>query len=110
MKIQIEKLLARIAADFRDWQNCRMGEAGRTDIQNEMYREFVAGLRVEEGRKYIKIVSEGSVWGFINKGNNKFRVGDILKAAGWNTPALNRARGNILDGNYEIRWTGPLYL
>ena len=39
-----------------------------------------------------------------------FKKGDILKAAGYNAPALNSARGNILSGNYAIQWTGPLYL
>ena len=39
-----------------------------------------------------------------------FKKGDILKAAGYNKPALNSARGNVLDGNYAIQWTGPLYL
>lgn len=76
---------------------------------------------VDKGSKYLKIVSydsaagEGaSVWGFINKGNPKFQVGDILKAAGWKKPALNKARGNILDG-YDVlarpmRIYGPDYL
>ena len=71
------------------------------------------------GKKYIKIftVEEGeprSVWGFINVGNKKFQLGDILKAAGWAAPALNKARGNIFEG-YEIdprtsRLYGPDYL
>ena len=39
-----------------------------------------------------------------------FKKGDILKAAGYNAPALNAARGNVLTGNYLIQWTGPLYL
>ena len=39
-----------------------------------------------------------------------FKKGDILKAAGYNKPALNSARGNVLTGNYAIQWTGPLYL
>jgi len=73
----------------------------------------------KEGRKYIKIIQNGeyqrTVWGFINKTDFKhFKVGDVLKAAGWNTPALNQPRGNLLDG-YEIpmgttRLYGPDYL
>ena len=39
-----------------------------------------------------------------------FKKGDILKAAGYNAPALNQPRGNVLTGNYPIQWTGPLYL
>ena len=68
-------------------------------------------MSVKEGKKYIKIIRDRSVWGFIVKENFKhFRKGDILKAAGYNAPALNQARGNILDGGYTIQWTGPLYL
>jgi hypothetical protein len=71
------------------------------------------------GKKYIKIftVEDGqsrSVWGFINIGNDKFQVGDVLKSAGWATPALNKPRGNLYEG-YEIkpgtsRMYGPDYL
>ena len=35
--------------------------------------------------------------------------GDILKAASWNAPATNKARGNIFE-EYTVQWTGPLYL
>jgi hypothetical protein len=54
----------------------------------------------------------GSAWGFIVKTDTdkKFKKGDILKCAGWSAPARNKARGNVLDGNYPINWTGPLYL
>ena len=112
MQKEIEKLIEDINADYYDWQNCRMGPENRTEIQAKMYDEFVNQIRVEEGSKYIKIIKQGSVWGFIQKADDKngFRKGDILKAASFNAPARNKARGNILDGGYKIRWTGPYYL
>ena len=43
--------------------------------------------------------------------DKKFKAGDILKAAGYNAPARNQARGNILEGNFSwVQWTGPAYL
>ena len=67
--------------------------------------------KVMPGKKYIKIVQDTGVFCFIVKEDFKhFKKGDILKAAGWNAPALNSPRGNVLSGNYAIQWTGPLYL
>lgn len=60
-------------------------------------------------RKYLRIITGNSVWGFINLTNPKFKEGDILKSAGWNTPALNQARGNIFE-EYSVAWTGPHYI
>ena len=66
---------------------------------------------VYEGKKYIKIVQDTGVFAFVMKEDSgRFKKGDILKAAGYNKPALNSARGNVLTGNYAIQWTGPLYL
>ena len=66
---------------------------------------------VYEGKKYIKIVQGTGVFCFIAKEDFKhFKKGDILKAAGYNKPALNSARGNVLTGNSALQWTGPLYL
>lgn len=110
MEKQIAQLIEDINADYYEWQ-CAGGKP-RTEIQARMYDEFVNSVRVDEGSKYIKIVKQGSVWGFIVKTDKDklFRKGDILKAAGFNAPARNKARGNILDGGYQIRWTGPYYL
>ena len=67
--------------------------------------------KVIPGKKYIKVVQDTGVFCFIVKEDFKhFKKGDILKAAGYNAPALNSARGNVLTGNYYIQWTGPLYM
>ena len=79
------------------------------------------------GQKYIKIIicengngrqpQHKSVWGFINKSNPNFKEGDILKSAGWTTPALNKPRGNLLEIDIKtycdpnsMRIYGPDYL
>lgn len=82
-----------------------------TEVRKKMIEEFNQKVRVTEGKKYIKIIAGNSVWGFIMKDDEgKFRKGDILKAASWAAPAKNAARGNIIDGGYQIHWTGPNYL
>jgi hypothetical protein len=81
-----------------------------SDVQLKMVSAFERKVRVEEGRKYFKIVTDNSVWGFIVKtAEGKFKAGDILKAASWASPAKNAARGNVFDG-YTVSWTGPNYL
>jgi len=80
-----------------------------------MIKEFESGWKVEYKKKYIKVIQRHSVFCFIamddfEKGNKAFKKGDILKAQDWSTPALNAPRGNVLEGNYNINWTGPLYL
>ena len=104
----INGLFYDIADDFARWK--ALGDHGKPGDAAEMFNR----LSVQEGRKYLKIVktdNQKSVWGFIQKDDDgKFRAGDILKAASWASPARNKARGNILDGGYQIRWTGPEYL
>ena len=76
------------------------------------------GVTYKAGRKFCKIIitdgngGDRSVWGFINLTHEKFNEGDVLKAAGWAAPALNKARGNVLDG-YRVgsrEQYGPGYL
>ena len=87
---------------------------GRKELQGyskEQVDNWDKKTRVMPGKKYIKIVQDTGVFCFIAKEDFKhFKKGDILKAAGYNAPALNSARGNVLTGNYPIQWTGPLYL
>lgn len=72
-------------------------------------------LRAIDNQKFIKIVEvdkytgkDSRVWGFISKGlDGKFKAGDLLKSANWNTPAKNFARGNVTDpSTWKVRWTG----
>jgi len=74
--------------------------------------EFRENIKIKEGSKYIKITTENSVWGFINKKNPSFKFGDIFMAKSYAAPALNKSRGNIFEDNYKhnIAWTGPKYL
>ena len=82
-------------------------------LDNEkMRKEFCEGWAVNEGTKYIRIISKNSVWGFVvnTENDKKFKKGDLLKSAGYNKPARNAARGNVLEGGFKIEWTGPQYL
>ena len=101
------------------------------DLTNAMHErwEHTRGKTTHNysiGKKYIRVYSEengkpSSAWGFINikefqKGATgiTFKEGDVLKCAGWQTPALNAPRGNLFEG-YPIppnsmRIYGPDYL
>jgi hypothetical protein len=103
------ELELRIIEDYESFST-RGGTREMSETGKRMYDDFVNGIGYLEGSKYLKIVTERSVWGFINLGNPNFEEGDILKAAGWRAPALNKPRGNIFNNNYEISWTGPKYL
>ena len=66
---------------------------------------------LNDGQRYIRVLRDRGVFAFVVKEDSgKFKKGDILKAAGYRAPARNSARGNVLTGNYNIQWTGPLYL
>jgi hypothetical protein len=71
-----------------------------------------------KGGKYARITHQSrkfgnpSAWGFIAMDDNPskgFKKGDLLKAAGFNTPAKH-ARGNILNGDAKYDKYSPTYL
>jgi len=113
MQNQIDTLIETIKEDYLKFMT-RGGTRVLADVQDAMVEEFNNGLGYKEGKKYIKITNRNgsSVWGFIVKGEDdkKFLKGDLLKAAGFNAPARNKARGNIVEGGYTVQWTGPNYL
>ena len=73
-------------------------------------------LKLKPGRKFIKVVEDNRVWGFVAKVDGVHKglpmlKGDILKAAGWSQPAKH-SRGSIFDSEMHksFSWTGPNYL
>ena len=114
MRNEIEKLLEVMKEDYKKWSDlCADGDEHRA-INTTMYENYCEGLEVTEGSRYWKITGTSgsgtsrSVKGFIAKaGDKKFLEGDMLKAAGWASPARNFARGNVLEGDlHGARWTG----
>ena len=106
----IKNLMAGAKKDYERWST-RNGQEELKGYSKEQVDNWDNKTKIKEGKKYIKIVQDTGVFCFISKVDFKhFKKGDILKAAGYNAPALNSARGNILSGNYAIQWTGPLYL
>ena len=92
----------------------RMSTSGGKELtgySKEQVDNWDNKTKISEGKKYIKIVQDTGVFAFVMKEDSgHLKKGDILKAAGYNKPTLNSARGNVLNGNYHIQWTGPLYM
>ena len=117
----IQIMIDQAKNDYYNWTT-NHGKKDPTDTNKKIIAEYNRGFEVLDNarRKWIKIIEKednGSrrVWGFVVKNDctangRPFKRGDILKAAGWNAPALNRARGNVFVPGYTVRWTGPLYL
>ena len=108
----VEAMLDHMRNDYIGWSR-----SGGRDISEQILsdseKRYCDGLHYTVGKKYIKVINgenHGSVSGFIvnTENDKKFRLGDILKPAGWRGPAKNFARGNVLDGTFgRVRWTGP---
>lgn len=86
-----------------------------TDYYTDNYPNLKAPtVTIHTGRKYSKIVVNGSAWAFIANadGFNKgviCKKGDVFKPASWASPAKH-SRGNILNGNFDYTVYGPHYI
>ena len=97
--------------DYFEWTSrcAKANDRHLNDLNKQMINEYNDGITFKAGSKYIKIITDRSVHGFIvnTTKDAKFKQGDILKAAGYNAPARNFARGNALDGVFNnMQWTG----
>ena len=100
----LDGLVEDIHKDYAKWSN-------RVEYTKGIER---VNITIKPGRKFIKIIRDTSVWGFVAKtdGTHKgvpMKMGDVLKAASWNA-AAKHTRGNIFDKYQDyFSWTGPDY-
>jgi len=71
-------------------------------------------MEVRIGNKFIKLISNGSVWGFISRYDGEYKgvpikKGDLMKAASRDSPAKH-SRGNIVDGTDRYGVYGVQYV
>ena len=97
-------LVDNIHKDYEGWSSRIEYSSGAEKVD----------ITIKPGRKFIKIIRDNSVWGFVAKSDGvhkgvPMKTGDVLKAAGWASPAKH-TRGNIFDNNQDyFSWTGPDY-
>ena len=100
----LNTLVENIHKDYQGWSNNVEYSSGVEKVD----------ITIKPGRKFIKIIRDNSVWGFVAKDDGvhkgvPMKMGDVLKAASWNA-AAKHTRGNIFDNKQDyFRWTGPNY-
>ena len=119
MSVQVNKKFNSIDDGINNMLDAAAHDYSKGGYTHMTSDDFRNDFIVKVGQKYIKIGRKsdyngkmGQVWGFVVNTDDdaKFKRGDILKAAGFNAPARIAPRGNVLDGGFNINWTGPLYL
>ena len=82
-------LMKGIKDDYAGWgSNPNDLSGSQKDIRLKMIDDFNKNLDVKSGRKFDKITTNGSVWGFVAKDDGvhkgiPHKMGDVFKAAGW---------------------------
>ena len=108
-------LMQGIKDDYANWGNdINDLDEPQKSIRLKMIDQFNRNLNVKSGKKYDKVITGTSVWGFIAKDDGvhkgiPHKMGDVFKAAGWSAPA-KWARGSIFSDKKFYSWTGPNYL
>ena len=80
-------LMGGIKEDYKNWgSDINDLDEPQKSIRLEMIDEFNKNLDIRSGRKFDKIVSNGSVWGFVAKTNGVLKgipyfVGDVFQTS-----------------------------
>lgn len=109
MNKAITNLANSMTADYAVWQqSTRL--LWDSEHRDEMLARYEETLDFKKGKKYIKVITDRSVSGFIVNVHDDpdFEYGTMLKAASYNSPARNFGRGNIFNNDdvLKVRWTG----
>ena len=114
----IKNLIKAANADYCDSPSYD-GSKTKSDLRLEMEEKFKNGWKIKNGKIYIGIYNtigtQQSIWGGVVKEDSAdglLKKGDILKAAGYGAYTMVGAgkRGNVLEGNFSVSWTGANYL
>ena len=114
----VKNLIKAANADYCD-STSYDGSKTKTDLRLEMEEKFKNGWTIKNGQKYIGIYTssghQSSIWCGVAKKDSacgRVKKGDILKAAGYGAYTMVGAgrRGNVLEGNFSVSWTGANYL
>lgn len=84
----IEGYKERLAGFMEEWEQIIRKNYIKSFGNDELFKGLETNTR---GRKYTKIISDGSVCAFVD-----MSTGDIYKPAGWQAPAKH-VRGNIFS-------------
>ena len=98
----VEKFIKKVNSEIEDYYS--------TNLSNLTPKP----MEMRVGTKFIKLISNGSVWGFISRFEGDYKgvpikKGDLMKSASRDAPAKH-SRGNIADGTARYGVYGVQYL
>ena len=106
MKNELNKLLKVMNIDYRKIAS----QVWNEELRKGLCDRYEAGLSVTESEKYYILVCEKGTLGFLVKlsSDEKFKRGDMLKAANCSTPDRSGSFGNIFeaDSRESVGWQG----
>jgi len=98
---------------FEIWLD-KVNEKRKSEWELRFNYKHYEPLKVQKGSKFVKLIGDHSVWGFVSMFDGfhkgvQIKKGDLMKAQSWSQPAKH-SRGNIFDGTDKWEYYGPVYL